>query len=142
MSADYQIEAFVIEDYDEVITFWRGQEGIGLNDADERTPIARLLQRNPGMSFVVRSGSTIVATILATHDSRRGYLHHLAVAPAYRKLGLGKQLVELALQQLKDAGINKCNIFVYNDNTDAAKFWQKLGFAVRTDLMIMQKTEY
>ena len=142
MSVDYQIAALCIEDYDEIITFWRGQEGLGLNDADEREPMERMLQRNPGMSFVARAEGVIIATILASHDSRRGYLHHLAVAKPYRKLGIGKQLVELALQQLKAAGINKCNIFVYRDNNEAEKFWNKLGFAERTDLMVMQRTEY
>ena len=48
--ADYTISAMTAADYESVATFWRQQEGIGLNESDERKPIEQFLNRNPGMS--------------------------------------------------------------------------------------------
>jgi putative acetyltransferase len=126
-------------DYDEVIAFWQQQEGIGLNESDARDRVALYLVRNPGMSFIVRDGSTLVAAVLCGHDGRRGYLHHLAVASSHRKKGLGRQLVQSCLQQLHAAGIQKCTIVLFDDNDEGQGFWRSVGFRHRMDLNVMQR---
>jgi N-acetylglutamate synthase len=135
-----QFRLFTIADYDAVIAFWKQQEGVGLSDADERENVAAYLDRNPNMSFTARQGYAIIGAVLCGHDGRRGYLHHLAVAPAHRKKGIGKELVRLALEQLARAGIHKCNIFLFDKNGEGEAFWHATGFADRSDLKIMQRT--
>ena len=73
------------------------------------------------------------------HDGRRGYLHHLAVAMAHRKLGLGRKLVEFCLADLARQGVSKCNIFLFADNVAGESFWAHNGWATRPDLQVMQK---
>ena len=92
-----QILPFTMADYDEVAAFWRQQEGVGLNESDERGPIAGHLARNPGMSFVARESGRVIGAVLCGHDGRRGYLHHLAVARSQRRQGLGRDLVRRCL---------------------------------------------
>ena len=116
-------------DYDAVVSFWRGMEGIGLNESDERRPIEAYLARNPGMSFVARDAAgDVIGAVLCGHDGRRGYLHHLAVAPGHRLRGLGSALVERCLAELAAAGILKCNIFLFDDNAEGRKFWMRMGY--------------
>lgn len=135
----YRIEPMRIEDFDAVIALWQGTEGVGLNESDTRPAIASYLSRNRGMSFVARSGDAIVGAVLCGHDGRRGYLHHLAVAPAHRRRGLGKKLVDSCLAQLVPLGILKCNIFLFADNADGLAFWRYNGWTTRGDLQVLQK---
>jgi ribosomal protein S18 acetylase RimI-like enzyme len=126
---DYTISPLQPADYDAVTVFWRGQDGIGLGESDERGPLEQYLLRNPGMSGIARSSSgTVVGAVLCGHDGRRGYLHHLAVAHECRRQGLGTALVRRSLAQLASAGIPKCNIFVFNDNEGGRQFWERLGY--------------
>jgi N-acetylglutamate synthase len=126
---DYTIEPLTFADYEAVAAFWRQQEGIGLNESDAPAPMARFLERNPGMSLIARcSTGDIVGAVLCGHDGRRGYLHHLAVALGYRRRGLGRALVERCLAGLAAAGISKCNIFLFNNNDEGRQFWLRLGY--------------
>ena len=134
---DYQIQSMTVDDYDEVTSLWRASEGIGLSSADSREGIARFLERNPGLAFVARCGPDLAGAVMVGDDGRRGYLYHLAVAPAYRRQGIGQGLVERCLEGLRRSGIEKCHIFVYGANQAGKAFWQQAGFQERTDLVIM-----
>lgn len=71
---------------------------------------------------------------MSGHDGRRGYLHHLIVAPAHRNNGLATRLVNACLDKLEDEGIFKTHIDVLTTNRAAIAFWQKIGWQHRTDI--------
>lgn len=125
-----------IEDYDSVYAFWHTVEGMGLSDADSRDSLKAYLDRNPGMSMVAKDGDTIAATALCGHDGRRGYIHHLAVAPSYRGRGLGKDIVERCKDVLRKEGIQKCHIFIYSNNEEGKEFWRSVNWKERDDLCL------
>jgi N-acetylglutamate synthase len=129
-----------IDDYDQVVALWEGTEGIGMDDdVDSRAGIGSYLLRNPGLCFAARDGNEVIGAVLCGHDGRRGYLHHLAVATSHRRQGLGKALVEKCITALRAAGINKCNILVFEDNEDGLGFWKADGWSARHDLHFLQK---
>jgi putative acetyltransferase len=128
-----------MSDYDEVLALWQNTEGVGLNESDTRSAIGAYLKRNPGMSFVAHDGKNLIAAVLCGHDGRRGYLHHLAVAPFYRRKGLGTKLVEKCLAKLKRLRIVKCNIFLFTNNADGEEFWASSGWKKRPDICLVQK---
>ena len=97
------------------------------------------LWRNPGLSFVARADGVLVGAVLCGHDGRRGYLHHLAVAPAHRRLGIGRRLVARCLSALARQDIPKCNIFVYGHNACGRAFWRRAGWKPRPDLELLQR---
>ena len=131
---------FGIELYDDVLALWRKCEGVGLSDADSRERIQAYLDRNPGMSSVGVSDGKVVGAVLAGHDGRRGYIHHLAVHPDCRRQGLAHQLVDHCLTVLAKAGIQKCHIFIFNNNADGIAFWKSLGWTPRPDIGVISKT--
>jgi len=128
-----------IEDYESVYRLWKNVEGIGLSDADSKEGINRFLEHNPGLSFVAVDGVQIVGAALCGHDGRRGYIHHLAVANAYRRQGIGKSLVGRCMYALMRIGIAKCHLFVFDDNQEAIRFWNKVGWTERVELMMMSQ---
>ncbi|SHN83082.1 GNAT family N-acetyltransferase [Desulfitobacterium chlororespirans] len=133
------IRALLIEDYDAVIELWQNTEGIGLSEADSRENIRRFLARNPYLSSVAEKDGEILGAVLCGHDSRRGYLHHLAVRSDQRLQGIGKRLVNISLQNLKAEGIDKCHIFVFRDNGKGIAFWAQNDWEARLDLTIMSR---
>jgi N-acetylglutamate synthase len=134
-----QIEysVFTMADYIEVYKLWDGMPGIGLSSADGEEAIAKYLARNPGFSMVARMDGKVVGAVLGGHDGRRGYLQHLAVAPAARHRGIGKTMVEKCLAALAAEGIRRCHIFVYSDNETGLGFWEAAGWFKRGELLIM-----
>lgn len=133
------IRPMTIADYEAVMKLWQATEGVGLNESDEREPLAAYLARNPGLSRVALNGTGVVGAVLCGHDGRRGYLYHLAVAKSHRKRGLGKALVEACLADLARLGIPRCNIFVLADNPEGGAFWKHNGWTKRTELEMMHK---
>ena len=132
-------QEMTINDYEEAVQLWRSCKGMGLSSADEMQQIASFLQRNLGFSFVVRDSGKLIGTVLCGHDGRRGYLYHMAVSFQYRKTGLARALMDRALESLKKAGIQKCHIFVYGDNREGLLFWEKTGWKLRDELIILSK---
>jgi ribosomal protein S18 acetylase RimI-like enzyme len=133
------ISEFMMAAYDEVLALWQECEGVGLSDADSREHISRYLARNRGMSFLAKEGEKVVGAVLCGHDGRRGYIHHLAVHPDYRRRGIGRRLVEKCLAALQAAGIQKCHLFIFNDNVDGIRFWKGVGWTPRADICVMSK---
>jgi ribosomal protein S18 acetylase RimI-like enzyme len=136
-STDYHYSLMTPADYPDAAALWQGMPGIGLSDADSPEAIACFLDRNPGISYVVRQGGALVATLLTGHDSRRGYLYHLAVHPDVRRQGIGQRLVQLALAGLARSGIHKAHLFVYGENQSGIAFWTAAGWKPRVELVIM-----
>jgi len=130
------IRPMVEEDIPAALALWQGMSGIGLRDADSPPALARYLARNPGTSFVaVTESRELVGVSLAGHDGRRGLLHHVAVAPAFRKQGIGRQLVGACLDALKAEGIEKVILFVKADNAAGKAFWKNGGWSERPDIV-------
>jgi N-acetylglutamate synthase len=140
-AAGVQYRLFLPSDYDACYTLWSASEGIGLSEADSRQNIAKFLDRNPGLSFVAEDPreARLAGAVLCGCDGRRGYLHHLAVAPSHRRRGIGGELVARALGALAGIGVRKCHIFVIADNSAGRKFWQAAGWELRTDLFVMSR---
>lgn len=132
------IHEMTIDDYEEAVVLWQSSEGIGLSAADSREAIERYLARNPGMSFVARSDQgDLLGAVLCGQDGRRGYLHHLAVRSDCRGQGIGRGLVARCLAALRSQRIDKCHLFVYQDNQAGRAFWEKIGWEERSTLFIM-----
>lgn len=130
------IRIMTIADYDAVYALWLSCKGMGLNNLDDsKEGIAKFLERNPETCFVAESDGKIIGIILTGHDGRRGYIYHTAVNPESRRMGIASRLVEASLNALKQQGINKVALVVFDRNKDGNAFWEKLGFSIREDLI-------
>ena len=127
--------------YRDVYELWLSCKGMGLNNLDDSEQgINAFLKRNPDTCFVACEDDKVVGVILAGSDGRRGYIYHTAVNPQYRKRGIAAALVKTVMQAMKNIGINKVALVVFEHNEDGNKFWGKLGFIKRNDLVYRNKT--
>lgn len=129
-----EIRSMKIEDYDEVFAMWLITSKRALSSADSKENIEKYLNRNKGLSQVAVCDGKIVGTVLSGHDGRRGFIHHMAVLPEYRRHHIGRALAEKAIQKLTDEGIEKTHIFCYKDNKTGQGFWTDFGFERRDDI--------
>ena len=128
-----------ISDYDEVLALWSNTPGLCLTSADGPEAIAGYLERNPQLSLVCTLEGRIIGALLAGHDGRRGFLHHLCVEPAHRRNGIARMLVDSALSALKAEGIDKCHLFVLGSNEEGMDVWRALGWQQRRDIVLFSR---
>lgn len=130
-----RLRPMVIDDYDRVYALWMSCKNMGFNDVDDSWEgIGRYLKRNPNTCFVAEVGGALCGVILAGHDGRRGFIHHMAVAEAFRRQGVGQALVDRTLEALKAEGISKVALLTFKYNEAGNAFWERQGFTVREDL--------
>ena len=123
-------------DYDQLRALWLSTPGMGLNTTDDsREGVARFLARNPASCFAALDGDALVGVIMAGHDGRRGYIYHTAVRADLRGRGIGRALVERALDALRREGINKVALVAFTRNVQGNAFWARMGFEERRDLV-------
>ncbi|MGN0550272.1 MAG: GNAT family N-acetyltransferase [Acutalibacteraceae bacterium] len=131
-----EIRAMVPQDYERVFAMWQITSKRALSHADEKEPMIKYLERNKGLSQVAVVDGEIVGTVLAGHDGRRGFIHHMAVLPEYRRQGIAKQMAKKAIKGLQKEGIDKTHLFCYEDNKTGQAFWKSLGFEKREDIFV------
>lgn len=135
------IRTMRLADYDAVYALWLSCRGMGLNHLDDsREGVKKYLNRNPDTCFVAQEDGKIVGVIMAGNDGRRGYIHHTAVHPSYRRQGIAESLVESTLSALKKEGIHKVALVAFRKNEDGNAFWEKQGFTEREDLVYRNKS--
>ena len=135
------IRVMDIEDYDRVYALWMSCKNMGFNNLDDsRQGIEKYLKRNPSTCFIAEQDDAIVGVVLAGHDGRRGFIHHMAVAEHCRRQGIATDLLDQALAALKEEGINKTALLVFNRNEAGNAFWERQGFMARDDVTYRNKT--
>lgn len=136
----YNIRTMTITDYDSVYALWLSTPGMGLNTTDDsREGVAQFLLRNPATCFVAEAEGEIIGVIVAGHDGRRGYIYHTAVRIDCRRQGVGKALVDAAVQALEKEGIHKVALVAFKRNETGNGFWESMGFTLRDDLNYRNK---
>ena len=129
------IRVMTIDDYDGVYALWKKIKGFGIRSIDDsREGVERFLKRNPTTSVVAVEDGKVVGSILCGHDGRRGCLYHVCVDEAYRRHGIGKDMVVYAMKALQDEKINKVSLIAFTQNDIGNAFWYTIGWTVRLDL--------
>ena len=127
-------------DYEIVYSLWMKCKNMGFNNVDDSEKgISKYLERNSKTCFVCIRNEKVVGVILSGHDGRRGFIHHLAVDPDFRRHGIATELLSQALNALKAEEISKVGLFVFAYNSDGNAFWEKQGFTLRTDINYRNK---
>ena len=130
----------VINDYNEICSLWKNSGEIGFSESDSYEYLSFYLRRNDGLSIVVCTpDGVIVGTALNGHDGRRGFINYLYVKKEFRSLGIGRELALRSLTLLSNEKVSKVYIFVKKNNEAAISFWNKLGYQIQDDFLVMRR---
>lgn len=66
------------------------------------------------------------------------YIQHVAVAPGFRRKGIGSLLLNKAIEIARLKGIKRVELDVWSFNTDAKSFYSKHGFEVFNERMALR----
>ncbi|NLP04437.1 GNAT family N-acetyltransferase [Candidatus Fermentibacteria bacterium] len=132
------IRTMRLSDYPALRNLWAGFPGTAVTAADEPDGFAAFLERNGPHCLVAVEDGRLVGSVMAGHDTRRGYIYHLAVSTDMQGRGTGRALMEEVERSLLKAGIEKIHLFIYVDNP-ARCFYERLGWQYRTDIAVMSK---
>ena len=94
---------------------------------DPATDYARAVAGERSAILLLRSGNTIVASVMVGDDGHRGWVYYLAVAPDRRRAGLGARMMMAAESWLRARGVPKIQLMVREGNEDALAFYAALG---------------
>lgn len=141
-------------DYNEIRAFYHSvidiMHGIEFDPAWEKDvyPSVEFLHTSleNGEMYVGQENGKIMAAMSVNNESNEGYLsvdwpvqldftqyytvHALGVHPDYAGHGLGKQLVQYAVQLAKQNGMQAVRLDVLANNTPRLKMYQTVGFNV------------
>jgi ribosomal protein S18 acetylase RimI-like enzyme len=102
-----------------------GNDGAALRDVMAATPQHR-------SRCVVRDGR-MVAFAISGRAGTSGYVQRLAVDPGARRDGLGRRLVDDALQWMRRRDVARVLVNTADDNEAALALYRSLGFRPRPD---------
>ena len=111
---------------------WLITEGDWRNVGDERRYL-RAVRRSPHAAvFVGEDENGIVARLSLARDSHPASPHvadlGLMVAAGHRRRGIGRSLLEQAVEWAREGGIEKLELHVFPHNEPAIKLYEQFGF--------------
>jgi ribosomal protein S18 acetylase RimI-like enzyme len=125
--SDVGVRPFAARDHEAVVELWRSvfPDDPPWNDAAEL--IRRKLTVQPDLLLVACRERDVVGAVMAGFDGVRGWIHHLAVRPDSRHLGIGSRLLAAAEAGLRALGCPKVNLQVRATNPVIA-FYETNGY--------------
>ena len=117
-------------DYDAVMRLWQhaGLTGVRPEGRDSREAFARQLARGQVVLGLEELGK-LIGCVVATHDTRKGWINRLAVHPDWRRQGIGQQLIAEAEESLHQQGMSVIAAIIEPDNEASLKLFIKAGYA-------------
>ena len=104
---------------------WRGAR-------DERRYLRSIRRSHHAAVFVAEAREGIVARLSVARDPHPASRHvadlGLMVAPGHRRRGIGRALLERAVEWAREAGVSKLELHVFPHNEPALALYKRFGF--------------
>jgi ribosomal protein S18 acetylase RimI-like enzyme len=122
-----QIRPFERPDEPAVVALWE-ECGLTRSWNDPHKDIARKLAVQPELFLVGVIDSAVMATVMAGYEGHRGWVNYLAVAPAFRRRGVARALMQYVEDLLIRRGCPKLSLLVRTSNPEVVDFYRELGY--------------
>jgi ribosomal protein S18 acetylase RimI-like enzyme len=124
----HRLRLAVAADIPAVLALWAVAAEDAHRPPDTATAVEALLARDPEALLLAVDGDELIGSIIAGWDGWRCHLYRLAVAPAYRRRGIGRQLIDAAEERFRAFGGSRAGAMVLDENTDAHRAWAAAGY--------------
>jgi ribosomal protein S18 acetylase RimI-like enzyme len=122
-----EIRPFQTSDEAAVVQLWKDCKLV-VPWNDPLRDVRRKLRVQPELFLVGLVSGELAATVMAGYEGHRGWLNYLAVAPRFRRQGIGRKMAAEAEARLRQMGCPKINIQIRTGNTDVIEFYRRIGF--------------
>ncbi len=129
-------------DYDAVIALWlrAGLTSIRPDGRDNREAFARQLAQGQIVLGLEESGK-LIGCVVATHDTRKGWINRLAVDPDYRRQGHGARLLRAAEDALREQDMTVLAALIEDWNDASLALFEKEGYRVDREVIYVSKRD-
>lgn len=136
------IRRLTIDDYAAVIALWQraGLPTVRPTGRDSRSEFERQLQHGQ-IVIGLEDGDKLIGVVVATNDTRKGWINRLAIDPKYRRRGYGEQLVHAAEDALRESGLMILAALIEDYNVASLSLFNKLGYAVHPEVHYVSKRD-
>jgi N-acetylglutamate synthase len=119
----------------EIIDLWqRAGLHIRPDGRDSLDAFARQMATGVQAPIGLRDGLRLVAVVLATHDSRKGWINRLAVDPDYRRQGLATRLIGLCEEHFQAQGVDIWAALIEDWNEASLALFRQAGYPLAPDI--------
>jgi ribosomal protein S18 acetylase RimI-like enzyme len=134
------VKPYSSQNMDDVIDLWN-RCNLLRSWNDPKKDIKRKIKVNPELFLLGFIDNRLIATVVGGYDGHRGWINYLAVDPAYKQSGFGKQIMEAVEEKIGALGCPKINIQVRADNKDTLKFYESIGYKIDKVVSIGKRLE-
>lgn len=133
----------VPDDYDAVVQLW---QSAGLEylprGRDQYERVVAELTREENAFLVGEMDGSIVASVFATHDGRKGWINRLAVHPDHQHHGFARRLIQAAEEALEAQGIEIIGALIEADNARSRALFEQAGYQARPHIHYFSKRKH
>ena len=115
-----------LDECSQVLALW-GLAGAIPSPTDTLEEVTRLVREHAEGLLVAIQDGAVVGSVIGGWDGWRGNIYRLAVAPAARRAGLARRLVQEAERVLGANGARRISALVERHEAHAVGFWDALA---------------
>ncbi len=136
------LRRLTIDDHAAVLALWQhaGLHSIRPEGRDNRSEFEKQLAAGQ-IAIGLEEDGRLIGVVLATSDTRKGWINRLAIDPDYRRQGYGEQLVRAAEDALREIGMHLIAALIEEGNTASLALFEKLGYATHQHLYYVSKRD-
>lgn len=140
---DLQIVTLDATHYAEIVDLWQ-RAGLHIRPTGRDSAATFAQQMTSGVQTPIglRDGEQLAAVVLATHDSRKGWINRLAVDPDYRRQGLALRLIQLCEEHFQAQGIEIWAALIEDWNEASMALFRKAGYALADDVTYASRRKH
>jgi ribosomal protein S18 acetylase RimI-like enzyme len=112
----------------QILDFWASHAENGSRPTDTAEAIRTLIEKDLEALVLAVDNDEIIGTIIAGWNGWRSGLYRLAVREDKRSQGVGRLLVERALERFASLEVSRVDAMVLDDNETAHSAWASYGF--------------
>ncbi len=127
-------------DIDTILRIWRDAELTHKpKGRDTKENLLSQLQLPQIKIFIASIDSEVVATVMVTHDGRKGWLNRLAVKRKYRNQGIAQELITHSEKWLASQGLEIYAALIDDPNDPSMNLFSKAGYTQHDDIIYYTK---
>ena len=143
MKPKIKIISLSIKDYDSIISVWeRAELPFCEGWRDSKKQMKKQMNSGVVTIFGARLKKNLIGVVLASDDTRKGWINHLAVLPEFRRGGIAQALVKEAEKLFKKKKIKIVAALIEGYNKPSLKCFLKMGYWDFKGVHYMTKREH
>src|SRR5512135_525189 len=136
------LRRLTINDHAAILALWQraGLHSIRPEGRDSRAEFEKQLAGGQ-VAIGLEEGGRLIGVVLATNDTRKGWINRLAIDPDFRRRGYGEELACAAEEALREAGMKILAAFIEEGNTASLALFEKLCYAAHQNIYYVSKRD-